>query len=70
MTGILSFVTFATYAGLGNALNPQKVFTSLLLMNFARLFFIHFMVYCVLQSTELLVSIKRIEVNDLIFNNL
>ena len=66
MTGILSFVTFATYAGLGNTLNPQKVFTSLLLMNFARLFFIHFMVYCVLHSTELSVSIKRIEVSDLI----
>ena len=60
--GILSFVTFSTYTGLGNSLNPQKVFTTLLLLNFARLFFIYFVVFCLLQSTELSVSLKRIEV--------
>jgi len=64
MTGILSFITFSTYVGLGNTLNPQKVFTSLTLLHFARLFFVHFMVLCLLQATELSVSIKRIEVKN------
>ncbi|XP_065914062.1 ATP-binding cassette sub-family C member 4-like isoform X2 [Dysidea avara] len=61
LIGLLSFVTFSTYVGLGNTLNPQKVFTTLLLLNFARLFFVHFVVYCLLQITEVSVSLKRIE---------
>ncbi|XP_065913909.1 ATP-binding cassette sub-family C member 4-like isoform X2 [Dysidea avara] len=61
MTIILSFVTFSTYAGLGNALNPQRVFTSLILLNFAKLVFSDFMIFGLLQITELSVSLKRIE---------
>jgi len=62
MTAILGFVTFSTYAGLGNTLNPQRVFTSLALLNFAKLIFVEFVIFCLLQTTELSVSLKRIEV--------
>ena len=69
MTAILGFVTFSTYAGLGNALNPQKVFTSLTLLNFAKLIFVEFLIFSLLQTTELSVSLKRIEVKiSFIFN--
>ena len=62
MTAILGFVTFSTYAGLGNALNPQRIFTSLTLLNFAKLIFVDFVIISFLQITELSVSLKRIEV--------
>jgi len=62
MTAILGFVTFSTYAGLGNTLNPQRVFTSLTLLNFARLIFVDFVIVSLLQITELSVSLKRLEV--------
>ena len=70
MTIILSFVTFSTYAGLGNALNPQRVFTSLILLNFAKLVFSDFMIFGLLQITELSVSLKRIEVKTGLYNDI
>ena len=69
MTAILGFVTFSTYAGLGNALNPQKVFTGLTLLNFAKLIFVDFMIFSLLQTAELSVSLKRIEVKISLCNN-
>ena len=63
MTVVLSFVTFSTYVGLGNTLDPQKVFTSLLLLNAGQLFYVCFLIFFLLQTSELSVSLKRIEVN-------
>ena len=65
ITAVLSFVTFSTYAGLGNTLDPQKVFTSLLLLKAAQQFFVVFLTLFLLQTTELSVSLKRIEVKCL-----
>ncbi|XP_065897571.1 ATP-binding cassette sub-family C member 4-like [Dysidea avara] len=59
--GLLSFVVFSTYAGLENTLTPKKVFTSLILLSFARRFFVVFLVYCLLRLTEMSVSLKRIK---------
>jgi len=59
---LLSFTTFTTYAGLGNALSPRKVFTAITLFSFTRLYCIQFVVLCVLALSELFVAVKRIEV--------
>ena len=61
---LLSFTTFSTYAGLGNALSPRKVFTAITLFSFIRLHCVHFLVFCLLALSELLVAIKRIEVRN------
>ena len=60
---LLSFTTFSTYAGLGNALSPKKVFTAITLFSFIRLYCIYFLVFAFLSLSELSVAIKRIEVS-------
>ena len=60
--GVLSFMIFSTYAGSGNTLTPKKVFTSLILLSFSRRYFVQFLVYCLLRTTEMSVSLKRIKV--------
>ncbi|XP_065897567.1 ATP-binding cassette sub-family C member 4-like isoform X2 [Dysidea avara] len=59
--GVLSFMIFSTYAGSGNTLTPKKVFTSLILLSFSRRYFVQFLVYCLLRTTEMSVSLKRIK---------
>ncbi|XP_065887047.1 ATP-binding cassette sub-family C member 4-like isoform X2 [Dysidea avara] len=60
-TGLLSFAIFSTYAGSGNILTPKKVFTSLILLSFAKRFLVQLMVYCLLHTAEMSVALKRIE---------
>ena len=64
--GILSFVVFSTYAGLGNVLTPKKVFSTLVLLFFIRLYFLHLLLYCLLHISEMSVAVKRIQVSSLI----
>ncbi|XP_065902912.1 ATP-binding cassette sub-family C member 4-like isoform X2 [Dysidea avara] len=58
---VLNFVTFSTYTGSGNDLTPRKVFSALILFSFMKLFFIEFMVICLLHYTEMYVALQRIE---------
>ena len=60
---LLSFTTFSTYAGLGNALSPRKVFTAITLLSFIRLYCVQFFVLAFLGLSELSVAVKRIEVS-------
>ena len=56
------FITFSTYAGLGNTVTPRKVFTAITLFSFIRLYCVQFFVLSLVSLSELLVSVKRIEV--------
>ena len=60
--GVLSFVVFSTYAALGNVLTPKKVFSTLLLLFFVRLYFLQFILNCLLHISEMSVAVKRIQV--------
>ena len=59
----LNFVTFSTYAGSGNELTARKVFTVISLFSFVRLYFINLFVYFMLTTSEVMVALKRIQVN-------
>ena len=61
---LFSFITFSTYAGLGNALSPQKVFTAMTLLYFIRHYCVEFFVLAFLGLSGLSVSVKRIEVSE------
>ena len=61
---LLSFTTFSTYASLGNALSPKKVFTAITLLSFIRLYCVQFFVLAFLGLSELSVAVKRIEVSE------
>ena len=61
---LLSFITFSTYAGVGNALSPKIVFTAITLLSFIRLYCIQFFVLAFLGLSELSVAVKRIEVSN------
>ena len=61
---LLNFTTFSTYAGLGNALSPRKVFTAITLFSFIRLYCVQFFVLAFLGLSELSVAVKRIEVSE------
>ena len=60
--GILSFAVFSTHAGLGNVLTPKKVFSTLTMLFFIRLYFLQFVLYCLLHISEMSVAVKRIQV--------
>ena len=64
--GILSFVVFSTHVGLGNVLTPKKVFSTLILLFFVRLFFLQLVLYCLLHISEMSVAVKRIQVSNYI----
>ena len=59
---LINFVTFSTYAGLGNDLTPKRVFTAIALFTYIRLYCIQFFVLGLLSVSEVTVAIKRIEV--------
>ena len=59
---LFTFITFSTYAGLGNTVSPKKVFTAITLFSFIRLYCVQFFVLSLLSISELVVEIKRIEV--------
>ena len=59
---LLNFVSFSTFAGSGNALTAKKVFTVISLLSFARVYFINLFVYFMLNASEMVVALKRIEV--------
>ncbi|XP_065919884.1 ATP-binding cassette sub-family C member 4-like isoform X2 [Dysidea avara] len=58
---LINFITFSTYAGVGNSLTPKKVFTAIALFTYIRLYCIQFFVLGLLSLSEVTVSIKRIE---------
>ena len=62
--GVLSFLVFSVYAGSGNVLTPRKVFSTLILLFFARLYFLQFVLYCLLHISEMSVAVKRIQVTN------
>ena len=64
LLSILNFVTFSTYAGLGNVLTPRKVFVVISLFTVMRLYFYNSLVLNALGMAEVWVSLKRIEVSD------
>lgn len=59
---VLSFLVFSVYAGSGNVLIPRTVFSTLILLFFARLYFLQFVLYCLLHISEMSVAVKRIQV--------
>ena len=62
LLSILSFVTFSTYAGVGNTITPKNVFTVLSLYTVARLYYSYMFGVCALGISEIWISVKRIEV--------
>ena len=64
LLGVLSFVTFSTYVGLGNALTPKKVFTVISIFAIARLYHFQSLVYCTIGLSDVWVASKRIEVRS------
>ncbi|XP_065916538.1 ATP-binding cassette subfamily C member 4-like isoform X2 [Dysidea avara] len=60
-TNLLNFVTFSTYAGLGNTLTPKKVFSAIFLFSTIRIYCIYFLVLAILTLSEMKVAIQRIE---------
>ena len=65
LLSILSFVTFSTYAGVGNTITPKKVFTVISIFSVARLHYFHTLVLCALGISEVWAASKRIEVNTI-----
>ncbi|XP_065919849.1 ATP-binding cassette sub-family C member 4-like isoform X2 [Dysidea avara] len=61
LLSILSFVTFSTYAGVGNTITPKNVFTVLSLYTVARLYYSYMFGVCALGISEIWISVKRIE---------
>ena len=64
LLGVLGFVTFSTYVGLGNALTPKKVFTVISIFAIARLYHFQSLVYCTIGLSDVWVASKRIEVRS------
>ena len=62
LLSILSFITFSTYAALGNVLTPRKVFTVISLYAIIGMYFYYELFMCILGLSEMWVSLKRIEV--------
>ncbi|XP_065916533.1 ATP-binding cassette sub-family C member 4-like isoform X2 [Dysidea avara] len=60
-TNLLNFVTFSTYAGLGNTLTPKKVFSVIFIFSTIRIYCIYFLVLAILTLSEMKVAIRRIE---------
>ena len=60
---LLGYVTFSTYAGAGNSLNPRKVFTALTLFALLRWYCVQFVNIALLGFSEFYVAYKRIKVS-------
>ena len=61
---LLSYVTFSTYAGTDNTLNPRKVFTALTLFALLRWYCVQFVNIGLLAFSEFYVAYKRIKVSS------
>ena len=64
LLGVLGFVTFSTYVGLGNVLTPKKVFTVISIFAIARLYHFQSLVFCTIGLSDVWVASKRIEVSS------
>ena len=62
LLSILNFVTFSSYAALGNVLTPRKVFTIITLFTVMRFYFYYLFTLGILGVSEIWTSLKRIEV--------